>query len=472
MLRSNCPPENLKTKRKMEKILIIDDNESLRYTLESVLESADFRTKSVEDGFKAIEEVKTKSYDLIICDMKLPKMDGMQILKEIRAIDPDIPFIILTAFGDIKNAVDAMKKGATDYLTKPFDNDGMILTIKKALEMKYLNRELAILRKRSDESYKGTGIIGSSPQMKEVFDQVKVVSPTNLTVLIQGESGTGKEVIANMIHRMSDRAHKPFVAVDCGAIPESLIESELFGHEKGAFTDAKNQREGKFEQANGGSIFLDEITNLSDANQIKLLRAIQERKVTRIGGKKPITLDVRILTATNVKLADAVNSSKFRADLYYRLNEFHLNLPPLRQRQEDIPLLVEHFLKDANQELNKSVESVAESVMLKIKAHSWPGNVRELRNAIRRAVLLTPGNIMESIMITDDVIATHSISPNMLEQESNDQNLNFEDATRRAEKDAILKALAEAGGNKSKAAKLLNMNERTFYRKLKTLELN
>ncbi len=452
----------------MEKILIIDDNESLRYTLENVLEEHGFSPTSVEDGIKALAEIKTKSYDLVICDMKMPKMDGMQILAEMKKIDPDLPFIILTAFGDIKNAVEAMKHGASDYLTKPFDNDGMVLTLRKALEIRYLNKELAILRKRTDDSYKGEGIIGSSLQMKEVFDQVKIVAPTNLTVLIQGESGTGKEVIANMIHRASERAAKPFIAVDCGAIPESLIESELFGHEKGAFTDAKSQREGKFEQANGGTIFLDEITNLSDSNQIKLLRAIQERKITRIGGKKALTLDVRILTATNVKLADAVNNNKFRADLYYRLNEFHIDLPPLRARTGDLDHLVNHFIQDANAELNKSVSSVSDEVMKKIKAHTWPGNVRELRNTIRRAVLLTPGIVMEKISITDDVAPKTIYEP----VNDDDDSTTFETLTKKAEKDAILSALDEAGGNKSKAAKLLNMNERTFYRKLKSLGIS
>ena len=451
----------------MEKILIIDDNESLRYTLENVLEEAGFQTKSVEDGIKAFDEVKSKSYGLIICDMKLPKMDGMQVLKKVREIDENIPFIILTAFGDIKNAVEAMKKGATDYLTKPFDNESMILTIRKALEMKYLNEELEILRKKSDNSYKGSGIIGDSPQMREVFNQVTIVSPTNLTVLIQGESGTGKEVIANMIHRTSNRAKGPFIAVDCGAIPESLIESELFGHEKGAFTDAKMQRTGKFEQANGGTIFLDEITNLTDPNQIKLLRAIQERKITRIGGKKAIDLDVRILTATNIRLADAINLKKFRTDLYYRLNEFHLDIPPLRERIGDIPLLVKHFIENANEELNKKVESVSEEVMDKILAHSWPGNVRELRNAIRRAVLLCGGIIIDHIKIIDEVETTNHITIS-----DDGESLSFGDVTKRAEKDALLKALNDAGGNKSKAAKILNMNERTFYRKLKSHGLN
>jgi DNA-binding NtrC family response regulator len=304
--------------------------------------------------------------------------------------------------------------------------------------------------------------------MKEVFEQVKIVAPTNLTVLIQGESGTGKEVIANMIHRASERSANAFVAVDCGAIPESLIESELFGHEKGAFTDAKSQREGKFEQANGGTIFLDEITNLSDANQIKLLRAIQERNITRIGGKKPLTLDVRILTATNIRLSHAVNNGIFRADLYYRLNEFHIDIPPLRDRTDDIPALVEHFLEDANKELNKFVVSISPEAMNKIKTHTWPGNVRELRNSIRRAVLLTQGSIMERISITDEV---GKFKPTMDTNSIND-NVTFEDVTKNAEKEAILKAIQEAEGNKSRAAKLLNMNERTFYRKLKSLGIS
>jgi transcriptional regulator with PAS, ATPase and Fis domain len=331
--------------------------------------------------------------------------------------------------------------------------------------MRYLNQEINLLRKKMEETYRQDMIIGNNPKMKEMFEQLKVVAPTGLTVLIQGESGTGKEVIANLIHRLSDRKSKPFVAIDCGAIPESLIESELFGHEKGAFTDARTQKEGKFEQAEGGTIFLDEITNLTDSNQIKLLRAIQERKITRLGGKKPIELNVRIMTATNKKLIDAVNAQTFRADLYYRLNEFHLDLPPLRERKDDIGLFVEHFLKDANKELNKNVEFVAPDIMEKIKKHSWPGNIRELRNSIRRAVLLATGNTLNSIFIQEDSedIRTFSDVPN---------NLSLEDSTKLAEKDIILKALEEAGGNKSKAAKILNINERTFYRKLKSHGIN
>lgn len=444
----------------MEKILIIDDNESLRYTLTNVLEEAGFEAAAVEDGHRGISEVKTSSYHLVICDMKLPGMDGMQILNEIKKVNPELPVLMLTAFGDIKNAVEAIKRGASDYLTKPFNNDDMIMTIRKALEMRYLHQEISLLRRKMDESYRQDLIIGNNTKMKEMYEQLKVVAPTGLTVLIQGESGTGKEVIANLIHRLSDRKNKPFLAIDCGAIPESLIESELFGHEKGAFTDARAQKEGKFEQAEGGTVFLDEITNLTDSNQIKLLRAIQERKITRLGGKKTIDLDVRIITATNTRLIDAVNAQTFRADLFYRLNEFHLDLPPLRERKEDIKLFVDHFIKDANKELNKNVESVSPEVMEKIMNHTWPGNIRELRNVIRRGVLLAHGNCLSAIHIQED-------APAIRTTKEIPGSLSLEDSTKLAEKDIILKALEEAGGNKSKAAKILNINERTFYRKLK-----
>ncbi|HJY63617.1 MAG TPA: sigma-54 dependent transcriptional regulator [Ignavibacteria bacterium] len=446
----------------MEKILIIDDNESLRYTLTSVLDESGYESCAVEDGFKGIEEVKTNLYNLVICDMKLPGMDGMQVLKQIKNLNPDIPVVVLTAFGDIKNAVDAMKQGAFDYLTKPFNNDEMVITIRKALEMGYLNKEVNLLRKKYDESYKKDIITGNTMKMKELIEQVKVVSPTNLTVLLQGESGTGKEVIANMVHRLSTRKDNPFIAVDCGAIPEALIESELYGYEKGAFTDAKSQKEGKFEQADGGTLFLDEVSNLSESNQIKLLRAIEDRKITRLGGKKTRKLDVRIIAASNVPLSEAVNSQKFRADLFYRLNEFHVDIPPLRERKEDISLFIELFINDANRELNKNIASVSDDIMIKLMNHSWMGNIRELRNVIRRSVLLTNGNTITSIHL-HDITGDNPSSSFPL------QNSSFTNSTKKAERDIILRAIDEAGGNKTKAAKMLNMNQRTFYRKIKTL---
>lgn len=448
----------------MEKILIVDDNEYLRFTLSELLEGAGFAVTAVEDGGDAIRQVKEQPYSLVILDMKLKEMDGSEVLRRIKSIKESLPVIILTAFGDIKSAVETIKMGANDYITKPFDNDDMLKVIRKTLEMNYLNQEVNILRKKMEEAYKSGDVVGKSKVMLDVFEQVKIVAPTNLTVMIEGESGTGKEIIANMIHRLSDRNKNALISVDCGAIPDTLIESELFGHEKGAYTDAKNMKEGKFELANNGTIFLDEITNLSDSNQIKLLRIIQERKVTRLGSKKPIDLNVRIIVASNIRLSDAVNNKTFRHDLYYRLNEFHIDLPPLRERKDDIPLFVEYFIKDANKELNKSIREVSPIIMEKLMNHSWPGNVRELRNVIRRSVLLSLTSVINTIQIPDDIMR-------MPQQESAVENDKFsiKHSTKAVEKELIIKALNESGGNKSKAAKILNMNERTFYRRLKSL---
>ncbi|MBK6875560.1 MAG: sigma-54-dependent Fis family transcriptional regulator [Ignavibacteria bacterium] len=448
----------------MEKILIVDDNEILRFTLTELLEESGFECTAFEEGTSALKEIKEHHYGMVILDMRLPGMNGLDVLKKIKESDPSLPVIILTAFGDIKTAVECMKQGAHDFITKPFDNDAIILTIKKSLELKYLKQEVNILRKKLDENYRAGEVIGNSDVMKKVFEQVAIVAPTNLSVLIEGESGTGKEVISCMIHSLSDRRTKHFIAVDCGAIPESLIESELFGHEKGAFTDAKNAKEGKFELANGGTIFLDEITNLSDSNQIKLLRVIQERKVTRLGAKEAIKLDIRIIAATNIKLAEAINNQRFRQDLYYRLNEFHLELPPLRERKEDINLFVEHFINDANKELNRNVKQMSDNVMEKLINHTWQGNVRELRNVIRRAVLLSKGEIITSIDIPDEI--------NYQTSYSTQAPASISGITKEIEKEMIIKAIQEANGNKSKAAMILNMNERTFYRKLKNLGLS
>jgi len=446
----------------MEKVLIVDDNETLRFTLTELLEESDFICKAVENGNLALKELtKDQSYGLVILDMRLPGMNGLEILREIKKINKLLPVIMLTAYGEIKTAVEAMKAGAHDFITKPFDNEAIIITIRKTLELKYLNQEVNLLRKKIDSSNIKGEVIGECDAMKKVFEQVKIVSPTKLSVLLEGESGTGKEVIACMIHNLSERKDKSFIAVDCGAIPESLIESELFGHEKGAFTDAKSAKEGKFELANEGTIFLDEITNLSDSNQIKLLRVIQDRKVTRLGAKSPVKLNIRIISATNIKLADAVNNKKFRQDLYYRLNEFYLELPALRDRKDDIKLLVEHFIKESNQELNKNIKSVSDKVMEKLVSHSWFGNVRELRNVIRRGVLLNKGDEIKSIDIPDEIKFNNS--------DVSESKLSYSDAKQDAEKELILDALKEAGDNKTIAAKILNMNERTLYRKLKKL---
>jgi DNA-binding NtrC family response regulator len=452
----------------MEKILIVDDNKYIRFALTSLLEDSGFKPIAVGDGYKAIKEVKAKKPSLAILDMKLPGMDGLQILEEIKKIDPNLIVIMLTAFGDVKSAVQSIKVGAYDYITKPFDNDEMVMMIKKALETKYLNQEVQQLWKKMDEQYVSRDVIGSSDAMKEVLSQVDIVAPTNMTVVIQGESGTGKEVIANLIHKRSIRKDRNIVAIDCGAIPETLIESELFGYEKGAFTGADAQKEGKFEQANEGTLFLDEITNLSDGNQMKLLRVIQEKKVNRLGGKKDMKVDVRIIAATNMKLADAVKEGKFRSDLYYRLNEFHIDLPPLRDRKDDLPLFVKFFTKDANSELNKNVKNFSSKAMKQIMSYNWPGNVRELRNIIRRAVLMSQGEAVEYVPIPEESIEfKEELNPSEILKEKS----SLDNYTKKFERDLIMKALQEAGGNKTKAAKILNMNERTFYRKIKNLGL-
>lgn len=452
----------------MEKILIVDDNKYIRFALTSLLEDAGFKPIAVGDGYKAIKEVKTKKPALVILDMKLPGMDGIQILEELKKIDPNIIVIMLTAFGDVKTAVQSIKVGAYDYLTKPFDNDEMVLMIKKALETKYLNQEVQQLWRKMDKQYLSRDIIGSSPAMKEVLNEVEIVAPTNMTVVIQGESGTGKEVIANLIHKKSQRRDKNLVAIDCGAIPDTLIESELFGYEKGAFTGADAQKEGKFEQANEGTLFLDEITNLSEANQLKLLRVIQEKKVSRLGGKKDHSVDVRIVAATNLRLAEAVKEGKFRSDLYYRLNEFHLDLPNLKDRKEDIPLFVKYFTQDANSELNKNVKSFSAKAMKTIQNYNWPGNVRELRNIVRRAVLMSQSDVVDYVPLPEENITLNDEinTGDILKEKS-----SLDNYTKQFERDLIMKALQEAGGNKTKAAKILNMNERTFYRKIKNLGL-
>jgi len=449
----------------MDTILIVDDNEDLQFNLSNIIQSEGYNVISAGEGRKALKEVKSKSPNLVLLDMRLPGMDGMTILDEIKKIDSNIIVIMLTAFGEVKGAVNAMKLGAYDYITKPFDNEELLLCIKKALDSQKLTNEVISLRKQLDEKNLLEEVIGSSKEFQQVINQVKLIAPTNMTVMIQGESGTGKEIICKLLHRLSLRKEQPLVAIDCGAIPDSLVESELFGHEKGAFTGADYTKQGKFEQANGGTLFLDELTNLTGANQMKLLRVIQERKIHRIGSKKAIDIDVRIICASNVKLSDAVTNEKFRNDLFYRLNEFHVNLPLLKDRKDDIPVLAKYFLDDANKEFSKNIKGFSPDSAKKLLDYGWPGNVRELKNIVRRAVLLT-----DSESIQADSLALNQLPVKNNEQRQNDIDTNtLEGATKQVEKEMILKALEESNGNKIKAAKILQMNRKTLYRKIKNL---
>ncbi len=448
----------------MGKILIVDDNKDMQFLLTSILKEEGYEIFSAGNGKRAIDIVRRNEPDLVLLDIRLPGMDGLQILEKVRKIDKDLIVIMITAFGDVKSAVQAMKLGAHDYVTKPFDNEELLLIISKALNTRYLSKEVDSLRKQLKDKIEKT--MGVSPQLQKVLKQVEMISPTNMTVIIQGKSGTGKEVIANMIHNKSQRKNKPFVAIDCGAIPDTLVESELFGHEKGSFTGADYLKIGKFEQADGGTLLLDELTNLPFDAQAKLLRAIEEKKIQHIGGKKSINVDVRIIATSNIDIKEAAHIGKFREDLYHRLNEFQIFLPLLRERKDDILILARKFLEEANQELNKRIKDFSSESLNRLMNYHFPGNVRELKHVIKRAVLLTEsGNITPDKLMLDIGKPEDEIHlPENFDEES-----SFDKIIHKVEIDLIKRAINLAGSNKSKAAELLNLNRKTLYRKMKSL---
>jgi len=454
----------------MEKILIVDDDKDFQFTVYNILKDEGYEVIVTNNGTGAFNKIKMTSPDLVLLDIKLPDMDGMKILERIKKTDKDLIVIMITGYGHINETVKAMKLGAFDYITKPFDNRELIIRIKKALQTQYLNKELESLRKIVGENIVTKEVMGEGPQIKRVLNQLKIIAPTNLSVIIQGESGTGKELIAHMIHQVSKRKDEPFITIDCGTIPVELAESELFGYEKGAFTGSDSKKEGRFEQANGGTLFLDEINNLSDAIQMKLLRVIQERKLQHLGGKKDINIDVRIIVATNVDLYEAVKSGKFRNDLFHRLNEFHIFIPALRERKEDIPTLAKHFLNMANKELNRKIKGFSADTMKFLHNYSWPGNVRELKNAIRRAVILTDYNVSEYINLS-------SLSADMKQQEeiemikTFEEGFSFGEIIKNFERNLIQKALEKADNNKTQAAKILKIQRKALYRKMEKLGL-
>jgi DNA-binding NtrC family response regulator len=454
----------------MEKILIIDDDRDFQFTISHVLKEEKYEVSATCYGKAALKAVKRDSPHLILLDIRLPDMNGMKVLEEIKKIDQNLGVVMITGFGEVNGAVKAMKLGALDYITKPFDNRELIFRVKKALEIQYLSREVEGLRKKLGEKIPVEEMMGESPTIRRILKQVEIVAPTDLTVILQGESGTGKELIAQMIHQESKRKNKPFIAIDCGAIPEALAESELFGYEKGAFTGSDEKKEGRFEQANEGALFLDEISNLSDAIQMKLLRVIQERKLQHLGGKKDIKIDVRIIVATNRDLCQEVRSGNFRNDLFQRLNEFLILLPALRQRKEDIPTLARYFLKEANHELRKNIRRFSPEAMKFLLDYHWPGNVREMKNLIRKAALLAD---------SEEIAISHLSSMTMKPQDemdlpkifNNNEELSFEEITRNFEKDLIRMALEKTGYNKTRAAKILKLHRKVLYRKMKSLGL-
>ncbi len=452
----------------MAKVLVVDDEPDMRWLLSSLLKGQGLEVALARDGQEALERVSKEAPQVVLLDIKMPRMDGMEALQKIKEAYPQLPAIILTAYGDVQSAVQAMKLGAYDYLTKPFNNDDLTFTINRALEKVKLLNEVTSLQVMIKN---GTGlqeVMGSSSMIRRVFQQIQQVAVTNFTVILQGETGTGKEIVARAIHQHSFRREKPFVALDCGAIPETLIESELFGYEKGAFTGAHRRKEGHFELASGGTLFLDEIANLPLTTQGKLLRTLQERYVQRLGATKPIMVDVRILVASNKILEEEVKAGRFREDLFHRLNEFTITIPPLRERKEDILYLAKLFLDEARMELRKNLRGLSKDAIGLLLSYPWPGNARELKNIIRRAVLLS-SDIIEpehlSIFGVNHLVPQVEIEPEVKAGVSLREICDK--AAAEVEKQVIQQVLKATMGNKSQAAKLLRIDYKTLHNKIK-----
>src|SRR5512136_274965 len=385
------------------RVLVVDDEESVRWALTKALERAGYRVDLAADGPSGSSAAENSDVDLVLLDVRLPGRDGLAVLGDLRKRRPDLPVIMMTAYGTLQVAVEAMKQGAYDYIGKPFDVDEVLLVVDKALEAQALVREVSQLRRLTEERFDLGGIVGGSPAMQQIFKAVGKVAGTDLTVLLRGESGTGKELIARAVHENSRRKGRPFVPVNCAAIPRELLESELFGHEKGAFTGAVAARRGRFEQADGGTVFLDEVGDMDLSLQTKLLRVLQERRIERLGGEGSISVDVRIVAATNQDLEAAVTRRAFREDLLYRLNVVSIHLPPLRDRREDIPALVSHFLAAFAREQHASPKVFSPEALTLMLGHAWPGNVRELENVVKRAAALTPTSLVLSDHLPDAV---------------------------------------------------------------------
>ncbi len=449
----------------MNKILIIDDDQDIRLLLDRFLSKNGFTTETASQGESAIELLKQNTFDLILCDFKLPDITGLELIPKVKILNPEASIIIITGYSDVKVAVKTIKLGAYDYVTKPLYPDEILMTIKQALSSK----------ERPDKPKKTVRpksfILGDSPQSRQVMQHIKLIAPTDMSVIIQGETGTGKEFVANEIHDQSQRKGHPFVAIDCGALPKDLAGSELFGHVKGAFTGALNDKTGSFESANGGTLFLDEIGNLSYENQVKLLRVIQERKIKKIGGTRDIAIDVRLIVASNENLSDAVKRGDFREDLFHRFNEFKIDLSPLRERKSDIKIFATHFLKVANQDLNKEVEGFDSEVLSKMKDYYWHGNLRELYNVVKRAVLLCQSDKITEECLPEDIKSPIFLGPAGLDGASNHESGNLKSVSKVAERDAIISVLEKTGYNKTKAADVLNIDRKTLYNKMKSYNI-
>jgi len=456
----------------MENILIVDDNQDLCILLADTLKEAGYGVQALSYGKQALKAAVENPPDVILLDIHLPDIDGMKVLEKLKKLDSKLTVVMLTAYGHIKDAVEAIKAGAFDYITKPFEKEALLLSIKRALENRKMNLEVNYLRQELAKKSEAGGIIGDSSAIQQIVKKVKVVAPTNMTVVIYGESGVGKELFADLIHRESARKGKPYIPIDCGAIPENLVESELFGHEKGAFTGAFETKQGKFEQAQGGTLFLDEVTNLPEAAQAKLLRVLEERKIWHVGGKSAFEIDVRIVAATNVDMANAVKLHKFRADLFHRLNEFNIVVPPLRERQDDIVAIAKHFIVKSNQELNKQVKGFSTEALKILLLYSWPGNVREMRNAVRMSVLSAEGELIAPGDLPRNITERQEEEIPPLNKPVSNEIVSMEKELSNFEMQLINRALAITGGNKVKAAEALQIDRKALYRKMQRLGLS
>ena len=448
-------------------LLVADDDASIRSLLKQMLSDEGFAVLEASTGIEVVDKVKESSPDLVIMDVRMPELDGIEALARLKSTNPKTAVLIMTAFGSSNAAIRAMELGAFDYITKPFELDKISHSVKRVLDYQDLTQEVEVLRDEISSLVQTERIVGNSPAMQEVYKTIGKVAKADATVLITGESGTGKELVAEALHFNSNRRSGPLVKVSCAALPETLIEAELFGHEKGSFTGAMTQRRGRFEMADKGTIFLDEIGEMTVPTQTKLLRVLQERKIERIGSNLPIKVDIRIIVATNKDLQKQVEQAKFRDDLYYRLNVINIHMPPLRDRKEDIPSLVEHFLAKHRYSATAQPAAISEEAIRRLMEYNWPGNVRELENVIERAVVLSRGQIITSRELP---FGEHDTAEGEESESGDDAKADssfFKKSVAQFEKDLIMKALRDANGNRSKAAEMLGIYRRLLYAKIK-----
>ncbi|MDX1764424.1 MAG: sigma-54 dependent transcriptional regulator [bacterium] len=445
------------------KILVIDDELPMREMLQRLLEDLGYRVQLAKNGHDGLAAFEAGRFHLVVTDFSMPGMDGLTLLREVKKREPHVPVVMVTAYATIDTAVEAIKAGAYDYITKPFDPDVIEITVKNALEHKQLVDENIQLKRRLSDVEKRSQIIGVSPRMKEVFHLIEKVAPTDATVLIQGESGTGKELVARQLKNMSRRAEKPFLSINCGALPENLLESELFGYEKGAFTGANVAKDGFFKVADQGTLFLDEIGEMASPLQVKLLRVLQDKEILTVGGRKAFPVDVRILSATNKNLKEEVEAGRFREDLFYRINVFTIHVPPLRERRDDIPLLLNHFVKRYNAEFGKAVQKIAPDLMTFFMDYRWPGNIRELENFVERAVLMSEGPKLELDALPLELREESGNGATSQEESF----LPFKEAKESFERSYIERLLERFNGVVSQAAREAKIPRPNLYEKLK-----